>query len=231
MFIELVESKRRRNRSFGGTAASVALHTALISLAIAATATARTDREKPPTRDVFIAFVPSRAESPRPAASRAQPRPPAPQRPLAAPITPPVAVATGIPESVPAPSLPVGDPIPFSQPVSGAQSEAGTSGEAKGPLTHFQVDREVRAFSSNRAPVYPEILRARGVEGEVFARFVVNETGRVDMKSFEVITATSPAFADAVRYALERARFQPAEAGGRKVAQLVEQHFQFRLDR
>jgi protein TonB len=93
------------------------------------------------------------------------------------------------------------------------------------------VDKEVRAYSSNRIPVYPEILRARGVEGEVFARFVVSESGRVDMKSFEVISATSPAFANAVRYALERARFQPAEAGGRKVAQLVEQRFQFRLDR
>jgi protein TonB len=97
-------------------------------------------------------------------------------------------------------------------------------------MTQWQVDKEVRALTSNRAPVYPDILRSRGVEGEVFARFVVDESGRVDMKTFEVVSATNPLFANAVRYALERARFQPAEAAGKKVAQLVEQRFQFRLD-
>jgi protein TonB len=78
--------------------------------------------------------------------------------------------------------------------------------------------------------VYPDALRSRGVQGEVFARFVVDASGRVDGKSIEIVSASSPAFANAVRYSLERARFQPAEAAGRKVAQLVEQHFQFRLD-
>jgi hypothetical protein len=50
------------------------------------------------------------------------------------------------------------------------------------------------------------------------------------MKSLEIISASSAPFSNAVRYSLERARFQPAEAAGRKVAQLVEQRFQFRLD-
>ena len=228
MFIELVESKRERNRSIGGTVASVALHTALISLAIAATASARTDREETPTRDAVIAFVRSRAETPRPAPRRVQLKPAAPQQPQAAPMTPPVAVATGVPE-IPAASLPVSEAAPVSQPLSGTGNADGASDGTTGPLTSLQVDKEVRAFSSNRAPVYPEVPRARGIEGEVFARFVVSESGRVDMKSFEVISATGPAFANAVRYALERARFHPAEAGGRRVAQLVEQHFQFTL--
>ena len=229
MFIELVESQRKPRRSPGGTVASIALHTALISLAIAATASARTERTERRTREVFIRFVPPRAQTSQPLARRAAPKTEPQQTAATAPVIPPVAVATGIPEIAPVISLPVGDPAP-SSPASGTGTEAGRGEGGSGPLTQLQVNREVRALRSNRPPIYPEVQRARGVEGEVFARFVVDEKGRVDMKTFEVISASSPAFTNAVRYALERARFEPAEAGGRKVAQLVEQHFQFRLD-
>jgi protein TonB len=44
-----------------------------------------------------------------------------------------------------------------------------------------------------------------------------------------VLEAAHDQFAAAVRTALTRARFKPAEAGGQKVRQLVEQTFTFRL--
>jgi len=233
MSFELVESNRSVRRPLGGTMASIALHTAIISAAIVATANARTNREfaPPEARVTYIARPDASAGTRVPV----KPRPRAvqqPRNPAAAPrIVAPVTVATGIPEI-----LPSAEPAAFPA-SSGGEAEAGSgihgsaNTETGGPLHAFQVDREVRPLRSNRAPVYPEMLRSRGVEGEVFARFVVNESGRVETKTLEILSTTSPAFESAVRYALERARFEPAEANGRKVVQLVEQRFQFRLDR
>ena len=233
MFIELVESNRKGKRSLGGTLVSVTLHTALISFAIAATANARTERPKP---DVIpgVVYVPQQ-RSPKSArqnkpVQRSQ-HSPAPVPKITAPtLIAPIAVATGIPEITPL-ATPAVDPGSIGSGVVAATTgpDSGLpSGD--GPLTQFQVDREVRAFPSNRPPTYPDALRARGVQGEVYARFVVDASGRVDAKSIEILSASSPAFANAVRYSLEKARFQPAEAAGKKVAQLVEQRFQFRLD-
>lgn len=234
MFLELVESNRKSGRSHSGAAASIAVHTAVICLAIAATANARTKRPEAPLPVSKITWV-----SPRPA----RPSPAAPQvRPATKPVknsvsrmqTAPMVAPVTVPASIPAASV---DPGPATAsepsiggPVSSTAPEPGI-GSGTGPLTAFEVDRPVRALSSSRAPVYPDVLRSRGIEGEVFARFVVDENGRVDMKTIEVITASSPAFSTAVRFSLERARFYPAEAAGRRVAQLVEQHFQFRLDK
>jgi len=81
------------------------------------------------------------------------------------------------------------------------------------------------------APRYPDMLRQAGVEGDVRAQFVVDTLGRVEPGSLRLLEATHDQFAAAVRTALSaRARFKPAEAGGHKVRQLVEQTFTFRLD-
>lgn len=231
MFIELVESNRKEKRSLSGPFVSVTLHTALISLAIAATANARTDRPKDQV-DRRVVYIPQQlVERPAPRNSSIQRRkrtvttvPETTSPPLIAPT----AVATGIPDIAPvvsAPTAPTGAAYGDGEPSRNLGSSSIT-----GPYTNFQVDREVRAFPSNRPPTYPDALRSRGVEGEVYVRFVVDVSGRVDTRSLEILSASSPEFVNAVRYSLERARFQPAEAAGRKVAQLVEQRFQFRLD-
>ncbi len=233
MFLELVESSRKSSRSHGGAVASVTVHTALICLAIAATANARTKRTEAPLPRPKITWVTPRPAEPSRGAPHVRPT----TKPVtnsvsqveAAPMVAPVTVSASIPAvSVdPGPataSEAVGVPASSAEPVPGM-------GAGTGPRTEFEVDRPVRALLSNRAPIYPDVLRSRGIEGEVFARFIVDENGRVDMKTFEVISASSPAFSAAVSYSLERARFHPAEAAGRRVAQLVEQRFQFRLDR
>ena len=74
-------------------------------------------------------------------------------------------------------------------------------------------------------------LTVSGVEGEVQAQFVVNEEGRADSGTFKVLKATNDMFANAVRTALPQMRFYAAEVGGKKVKQLVQQSFQFKLDR
>lgn len=91
------------------------------------------------------------------------------------------------------------------------------------------VDREVVPFSTNPAPRYPAELRAAHIEGRVMARFVVDTTGRVIMRTVNVEAADHPAFGAAVIEALGQSRFRPAEFRGRKVPQLVSQPFVFLL--
>jgi TonB family protein len=79
----------------------------------------------------------------------------------------------------------------------------------------------------NREPVYPTVLRQRGISGQVTAQYMVDASGRVLMESARIISSTEPAFTDAVLDHLPRMRYMPAEVQGRKVPQLVEQTFTF----
>ena len=86
-------------------------------------------------------------------------------------------------------------------------------------------------FSSTSAPEYPAALLARNVEGDARVSFIVDTTGLADLTSFEVLEATQPEFGMAVRRALPDMRFRPAILAGRKVRQLVQQTFMFRIQR
>jgi len=65
----------------------------------------------------------------------------------------------------------------------------------------------------------------------VIGQFVVDEKGRVNRKTFRVISSTHQLFSDAVSRALPQMRFKPAKIGGKPVSQLVQQLFVFKLDR
>lgn len=95
----------------------------------------------------------------------------------------------------------------------------------------YQVERPVAPIPGTGSPRYPDILRSAGVEGEVLAQFVVDTTGRVEIGSFKVLRSSHELFEAAVRIALPSMRFLPAEVGGRKVRQLVQQPFVFALSR
>jgi TonB family protein len=60
---------------------------------------------------------------------------------------------------------------------------------------------------------YPDELRAQRIEGEVVVQFRVNEKGRVDASSMQVMQSPHPLFSDAVRSVLPKFRFEPAHAG------------------
>jgi len=95
----------------------------------------------------------------------------------------------------------------------------------------FQVEKPVAPIPGSGAPRYPDILRSAGVEGEVLAQFVVDTSGRVDISSYKVIRTSHELFAASLWAALPAMRFMPAEVGGRKVKQLVQQPFVFALQR
>jgi protein TonB len=94
-----------------------------------------------------------------------------------------------------------------------------------------QVERQVALVPGSAPPRYPELLRSSGVGGQVVAVFVVDEMGRAEEDSIRFVRSDDRLFEDAVREALHRMRFVPAEIGGRKVRQLVQMPFVFTLAR
>ena len=63
------------------------------------------------------------------------------------------------------------------------------------------------------------------------AQFVVLETGRADMDTFKILSSDNDLFSSAVRNVLPSMRFLPAEIGGKKVRQLVQLPFEFKINR
>lgn len=98
------------------------------------------------------------------------------------------------------------------------------------PFFEFQVEKPAIARANNPPPIYPDRLRAEGIEGEVLVQFVVDTAGRADMRTFKVLKATHPEFIFAVRSVLPRYRFQPAETDGQKVNMYVQMPFRFSID-
>jgi protein TonB len=79
------------------------------------------------------------------------------------------------------------------------------------------------------SPIYPEALRSAGMEGRVVAEFVIDTMGRAELATFRAVESAHKLFTRAVRDALVRMRFAPAEAHGRLVRVLVRQDFVFEL--
>jgi TonB family protein len=92
-----------------------------------------------------------------------------------------------------------------------------------------ELDRPVMRDPSSAAPEYPPSLEKARIEGSVAVEFVVDTLGLADSASLNIISVSHIAFADAVREALPRMRFSPAELGGRHVPQRVVQQFKFVL--
>lgn len=97
-------------------------------------------------------------------------------------------------------------------------------------LTEVEVDSVARRDPTSAAPAYPpELLRAN-VQGYISARYVVDTTGTADVETFTVLFASHPLFVQAVRDVLPLMHFEPARLHGRKVRQLVQQQFTFRIE-
>ena len=99
----------------------------------------------------------------------------------------------------------------------------------QGRLVLSAGDVGMRLAEQPVPPRYPETLRRAGVEGDVVVKFVVDTTGRVDMRSVEVVSATHEAFTLAVRASLGHLRFHPSTVGERKVSALAVMPFRFTL--
>ena len=94
----------------------------------------------------------------------------------------------------------------------------------------FQVQRPVEPLNAV-APTYPRRMQEEGVDGLVIAQFVVDTLGRAEAATLKGIEFTHREFFEAVRETLPRMTFRPAEVRGRKVRQIVQQAFAFKMGR
>lgn len=93
----------------------------------------------------------------------------------------------------------------------------------------LELAENAARMDSSVAPSYPPELIEKRVEGMVLTHFVVDTMGRADSMTIEVLQATHPLFVESVRLAIPGMRFTPATVDGRRVRQVVEQRFQFRI--
>lgn len=216
---------------------SVAAHVMLVAGAIGATATPVPQR-RPDVVDTLVYRPPAVVELPHDESAR---------RPLSATklVVPEVLVAVPpllVPSELPSiatltPTTSIGTETKFSPAVGRTVGHSGLSGlgveedTLSRARTEHEVDQPVRLRSGQSGPRYPEVLRVAGVQGQVTMQFVVDTLGVADRNSFIVLEASHPLFAVAVREGLGSQRFEPAEAGGRRVRQLVVQTFVFNIHR
>jgi len=233
MLSTLLESKAHRTRSTHVMVASATVHAAIIFGAMYATAVGAAVEVKPDEK-IVIHWVPV-------------PKQTTPVFPTA-PRNSSRAVSAGLVRMSPAFSVDVPTSLPSvdvklapvtselvptatdSSASTGVSPSAASGGERRDAYDITEVETGVSMIGET-VPQYPSGLRAAGIEGVVAAEFVVRESGRADVASLRIITATNEAFVESIRQALPRMRFRPATIGGRAVPQLVQQQFVFRLDR
>ena len=236
MFDQLIETKAAKQKRSGGTVISIVLHAVLIGAAVVLTKKTADALEKPKEEKVVLQ---ENKKEPEPEKPKEQPK----QVQQVAQVAPPKGF------QVLTPPITIPDVIPDVDLSRKATDEADFSGKgvqggvAKGveggtgpvisdqPYFDFQVEKAAAAIPGSGSPAYPEMLKSSGVEGEALVQFVVDTTGRAELGSFKVLRASHDAFGQAVKAALPRMRFLPAEIGGRKVRMLVQQPFAFALNK
>jgi hypothetical protein len=214
------------------TMASIVVHATLIAAAILATARQGHTRPAPETRSkIYFTRVPP----PRPAgaqdsrvaghptggATGAQ-IPGLPAARTSVDIATPTTIDPGVHTD-----MGWGPTTLATSPHSGS----GVAGPASaGPATEDMVDVPASAMPGTRPPDYPPTMRDAGITARLTVQFIVDTAGRATPPAIlaaDVDGAPRDAFLSAIRTALSHTRFHPATIGGRPVAQLVQQEFDF----
>jgi protein TonB len=235
MFNNLIESKPKKQKTTGGLILSGLIHALLITAAVFGTLQASQQLEKPKAEKVEFVDMKKKEEPPPP---KEEPKP-MPKDVVAAPPPPKGFQVLTAPIKVPdvLPDIDLSKKVTDEADFTGKGVAGGTSkGVAGGvpvntdqPYFEFQVEKQVQTAAGSPQPRYPEMLKSANIEGEVLAQFVVDTTGRAEMGTFKVLKSSHDGFTQAVRNVLPNMKFYPAEIGGRKVKQMVQQPFTFAL--
>jgi protein TonB len=228
MHVLMESGMRRRARSTRWTVTSVMMHAAIITAAVAATSGVDASPLGPEEKAPIIYFAATPPAVPLPASPPSgNPRIDVPAEPdFRLPDIPAYTIPTfdvtthatrGLTSDLPSLS---GTPIPASGTLVGGLGAVHTSAV---------VDRIVVALTENQRPDYPQSLRSASLEGEVLITFVVDTSGRVEPGSLRIVKSSHPLFAESVQRWLPKTRYRPAEIGGRRVRQLVQQQVGFAL--
>lgn len=206
------------------TALSVAAHVALVGAAVFGTAARARDIKEEIAQRVYYLPPPDRHPSEQPSIEHLQYIEVGGGRPSPASLT-----------GTTAPTVGNGDL--HARKAGGEQGRDAQSQLASTPIQSpdsvfsiLEVEESAARAEGSAAPAYPPDLVKAGVEGVVVTRYIVDTTGRADPASLQVLSASHPLFIDAVRGALPGMLFTPATVHGRRVRQVVEQNFQFKLN-
>lgn len=88
-------------------------------------------------------------------------------------------------------------------------------------LTAEQVDEQASLTTGELNVLYPETLWRSGVDGAATVEFVIDDRGRLDWGTLIMVSATNPAFGQAVLEALATAKWVAATKDAKAVAQLI----------
>ena len=127
----------------------------------------------------------------------------------------------------PAPALPKGEPLGNADGVPGGAVGGQPGGHGDGPVTADRVAHPPVPIDKVM-PVYPPLARARGLEGVVLLRAIVDREGRIE--DGVTVVQSSPTFDEAAVAAFRRWRFQPGrDENGTAVRVILEIPIRFQL--
>jgi protein TonB len=230
VFENLLESKARKQRTFGQTLTSVLLHGLIIFAAVKATqGVAESVKDKPVDTTMVFLKPPD------------QPPPPPPPEQVVVTNPPPkgfqtVVAPTDIPKDIPPIDLKqkAFDPKDFT----GKGIEGGVATGVVGGTGPVDVKAEVFTEGELDDPVqqiniptprYPPVLQSAGIAGSVDVQYIVDTTGHAEPPSFRVLKSTHQAFEEPAREAIMKGVFKPAKFRGKLVRQLVQQRISFKI--
>lgn len=227
VFRRLIESNRRSSLILAaeGYAVSVVMHAAVIGGAVVATAATAERTEIAESFTPVAYFIPKD----RMAGSR-------PKQERITYMSTPADGGSGVAE----PKAERAKVVQKVEPEIGPGLEEMLSPEAPPPevaqgdgdsvMTVLEVDSAAARYDDSAAPPYPPNLLERRIEGTVAIQYIVDTTGRADTSSVVILSATHEDFARSVKSTLPAMSFRPAVMSHRKVRQLVQQLFSFRID-
>ncbi|WP_309672601.1 TonB family protein [Gemmatimonas sp.] len=234
MFQTLIESRATRTRSVGGSMVSVVVHAGIVGALVVATAQATVARAAE-ERETSVKFTNTTPPPPPKPAATSEVFTATPVAKGFTVLQTPIDIPTSLPPiDLSAPPTNLDNFTGIGKPGGRADGVEGATGVARALNDVFlesEVEKPVAVLPGTAGPAYPETLRAAGIEGQVLAQFVVDSAGLVELATFKVLDSQHPLFVAAVRRALSRIRYLPAEARGARVAQLVQQSFHFTVRR
>lgn len=234
MFDNLIESKAKKQKSFGQTFVSLVIHGLVIFAAVKATQGVAEEIKNRPV-DTTMVFL----------------KPPEPPKPVEQPppdvvvsANPPpkgfqtVVPPTDIPKEIPPIDL---NQKPFNAAdFTGKGVEGGVSVGVEGGTGPVDIKSEVFLAAelddpvqvvSQPAPRFPPAMQAAGIEGSVDAQWIVGTDGRVEAGSVKILSSTNKAFEEPAKETIMKSVFKPAKFKGNPVRQLVQQRITFRMQR
>ncbi|HEX4683669.1 MAG TPA: energy transducer TonB, partial [Gemmatimonadaceae bacterium] len=232
MLAVLLESRARRPKRAGDAAFSVAVHVAIIGAVVVTAAHGGTVTHRIERAPYVRLTVPRNVARERPLSHQVPTmRPPTgfaiPRFDM--PVSN-LSFAINLEPKVSGPAWPAMPTCISCRGGVGSMADAVTrAGGANGgdDNSAWRGSELLMRIVASAVPRFPERLRDAGVEGSVLVQFVVDTTGRVEMSSIKVMTSTHELFTEAVRDALARFRFRPAELTGHRVEALAQMPFEF----